>query len=376
MIDPVGVYQMGPLHIEVLQDGDTWKLDLAGVPDGFEPGLIRLDDTRFQVERGPYHGAIFAFDDPDGGSAGPFPFTRIEPPYVEPPGYGLDPPTYQSDPDRDSAFVDLLGKTESGGRIEWDLPYAKHEFVRWTQRLDRFVFHSSTNPDIAEFLPIRDSMELQDHGGRGNLGAVYATHDGYWSMFFAIVDREKLRGSMRNGVQTWEAVDGRTTTTYQFSLEQESLAQRPFTSGAVYLLPRETFRRLPFYPNGPISDEWASEEPVRPVASLQVDPEDFPFLDQIAPHDETEFLSMFDRFLEVIAGATSFQEDDGLAVDLTWSPEIEASYQEWSVLSAAYLPVVEHRLEGGGATRTLVLHGPEPYLVGVKKRLEEITSAS
>jgi hypothetical protein len=367
---------MGPLTFEVLPDGESWKLDISGVPEGFEPGLVRLDETSFQVNRGPFHGAVFQFDDEAGGHAGPFPFTCVEGPYQEPPGYGLSPPPYGPDPNRDDAFAQLLEQTEPGDRIEWDLPYPKHEFVRWAQRLDRFVFHSSTNADIAEFLPIRDSMELQDHGGRGNLGAVYATHDGYWSMFFAIVDREKLRGSMRNGVHTWEAADGKTTTTYQFSLEQESLAQRPFTSGAVYLLPRETFRRLPFYQEGPISDEWASEEPVRPVASLLVDPEDFPFLDQVAPHDETEFLSMFDRFREVISGATSFRESDGLAIDLAWSPEIEGSYQEWSLLSGAYLPVVEHRLEGSGSTRTLFLNGPAPYVSGVKERLEEIISAS
>ena len=376
MIDPAGVYEINGLPLEVLEEGAQWKLVLAGVPEGFEPGLIRVDDSTFRVERGPMAGALLSFDGHEGGRVGPIPFARLERPYRQLPGYGLRPPPFVPDRERDGTFRDLLDRTEEGGRVEWDLPYPKHEFVRWAQRLDEFVFHSSTNRGIDEFQPIRNSMELLDHGGRGNLGAVYATHDGYWSMFFGIVDRERLRGSLRNGVYVWQAPDGRTTTTYQFSLDQESLRESPFTKGAVYLLPRSTFQRVPHYPGGPISDEWVSEQPVSPRASLLVEPDDFPFLDQIAGHDESEFLGMVDLFRELVARATAFDqpEDGGLVIDLEWSLEIDAMYAEWAALADRYMPVVARQLEGEGDSRTLLLHGPRPYLERVRERLEEFLS--
>jgi hypothetical protein len=370
MIDPSGVYQLAVFPMEVVPDGESWKLILPGAPGGFEPCLIRLSDTTFRIVRGPFHGGIVEFDGPDSGHAGPIPLTRLETPYEEPPGYGLEPPPYEPDPERDQVFAALLDQTEPGGRIEWDLPYPKHEFVRWAQGLDRFIFHSSTNRSIDEFVPIRNSIEFLNHGGRGNLGAVYGTHDGYWSMFFAIVDRSRLRGSIRNGVMRWEAPDGRIAFTYQFSVEQGSLSKRPFTSGAVYLLPRDTFRRLPYYPEGPISDEWASEEPVRPVASLLVEPEDFPFLDRIAGHDEREILEMFDRLRDVLSKATSYRDSDEMAIEVTWDTDTEADFERWSELAGHYIPDVQCRMEGEGLTRTLHLTGPGPFLYGVREQID------
>jgi hypothetical protein len=377
VIEPSGVFRMGELPLQVIPTGNEWKVILAGVPVGYEPGLKRLDGSSFRMERGPFSGAVITFDDPESGHAGPIPVVKIDDLYREPPGYGLRPPPDSPDPQRDRAFQDLLDRTPAGGRIKWGLPHPKHEFVRWAQRLDRFIFHSSTNTTIEEFQPKRDSMELADHGGRGNLGAVYGAHDGYWSMFFGIVDRDRLRGSMRNGVTRWESPDGRVTTTYQFSLEQESLASRPFTDGAVYLLPKDCFRRVPFYPDGPPSDEWVSDKPVRPVASLLVIPSDFPFLGQIAGHDETELLSMIDRFREVVSLAMSYEEfgASAIAIKLDWDESKQASYDLWAALAQEYMPVVGHRLDGEGPSRILHLDGPEPYIVQVKKRLDENLSA-
>jgi hypothetical protein len=372
VIDPSGVYQVAGLRIEVIPDGHDWKLVFGGVPGGFEPGLVRLDDSSFKVERGPFHDAVFVFDSPAGGRAGMIPFVRAEGKYEVEPGQGLAPPPLNADPKRDESFAELLAAAAPGARVEWGLSYPKHEFVRWAQSLDRFVFHSSNNVGIAEFLPVRNSIELQDHSGRGNLGAVYATHDGYWSMFFAVVDRERIRGSIRNGVSYWEAPDGRTATTYNFSVEQGSLSGRPFTRGAIYLLPRDTFHRLPFYPDGPMSNEWASQEPVRPFASLLVEPDDFPFLDRIAGHEEPEFLSMLDLFGEVIGTAIAYRHDEDLRIEIEWSESNQAGFAEWTGLARRYIPDVNFSLEGDGDLRRLVLQGPDAYLNAVQERLDSI----
>jgi len=168
--------------------------------------------------------------------------------------------------------------------------YAPHRLVRWLMANRLVIFHGSNRLDLDELSPIRKSMELADTAGRGNLGAVYGTHDGLWSMFFAVVDRARLVGSIRNGVDSHRSVGGDELDLYHFSLHHESLSQRPFTTGAVYLLPRLRFERLPLYPGGPASHEWACDGPVRPLARLIVRPEDCPFLDQIGGHDDTELI--------------------------------------------------------------------------------------
>jgi hypothetical protein len=45
---------------------------------------------------------------------------------------------------------------------------------------------------------------------------------------------------------------------YNFSINQEQLDERPFTSGALYFLPRDTFTRLHLTPES-YANEWASQ---------------------------------------------------------------------------------------------------------------------
>ncbi|HEY5652035.1 MAG TPA: hypothetical protein VIW46_11340, partial [Acidimicrobiia bacterium] len=134
---------------------------------------------------------------------------------------------------------------------------------------DSVIFHGSNRTDIDEFVPQRASMELNDTGGRGNLGAIYGTHDGLWAMFFAIIDRGRLRGSIRNGSTRYETPDRtQSVDRYHFSVHHEMLESAPYTTGALYLLPRAAFDRVPIYPGGPLSNEWACHEPIRPLARL------------------------------------------------------------------------------------------------------------
>ena len=194
MIDPTGTYEVGGMPLNITADGPGWSINMAGVPEGFEPGMVRINDSAFRIVRGPFDGGIVAFNQDGSASIGPLPMGRVDGSYVEQIGSGLIAPPHADDPERDEAFADVLSGTPHGGRIEWTLQYPKHEFVRWAMDLDQFIFHSSNNTTIAEFVPIRTSVELQDHGERGNLGAVYGTHDGFWSMFFGVVDRKTGAG--------------------------------------------------------------------------------------------------------------------------------------------------------------------------------------
>jgi hypothetical protein len=106
------------------------------------------------------------------------------------------------------------------------------------------------------------------------------------------------------------------------------------------------------------------------VASLIVEPDAFPFLDQIAGHDEGEILEMFERFDELMGKATSYRDGDEMAIELSWDPETESRFERWSDLAGRYMPDVECRLEGEGPSRTLHLRGPAPFLDGVAAQVE------
>lgn len=108
-------------------------------------------------------------------------------------------------------------------------------------------------------------------------------------MYFAIVDRAKSR-SLINACIYVELPDGSLgEPRYCFSVSRQAIAQQPYRSGTVYLLPRAPFVRQPPIQFG----EWrihtaqlAGLEPVFPLAKLAVTPDDFPFLAQMRAHDD------------------------------------------------------------------------------------------
>ena len=90
-------------------------------------------------------------------------------------------------------------------------------------------------------------------------------------------------GAQRNG----ENHRGRHQTPAS-SQPIRSPAQEPWRPGTVYLLPADTFEQdaIDDDPDGSFeSAERASLEPVIPVAKLTVEPDDFPFRQQIRRHD-------------------------------------------------------------------------------------------
>ena len=77
---------------------------------------------------------------------------------------------------------------------------------------------------------------------------MYGTHDGLWPLFFAIVDRQRISGSIRNGVAYFYNEDGDSVATYNFSINEKWLPEQPWRTGTLYILPRDTFHRLETVP--------------------------------------------------------------------------------------------------------------------------------
>jgi hypothetical protein len=145
--------------------------------------------------------------------------------------------------------------------------------------------HGSGDPNIALFEP-RQSNDLNEFG---NQKAVYAASDGLWAMFFAIVDRDRVKSITNACIRLADESGALHGPYYVFSVSQAALPSQPWRTGTVYLLPRSTFTIQPPMAVGSNKvhiAQVASFVPVQPLAKLTVAPADFPFLMQIRGHDD------------------------------------------------------------------------------------------
>lgn len=204
------------------------------------------------------------------------------------PDYWLTRPGKELDEESQAAFDELLKATlGSGGcpTIPFTLPWSKWQFLCYLADHHGIAMHGSGNANIALFEP-RQSNDLNEFG---NQKAVYAASDGLWAMFFAIVDRERVTSITNACIRIEEDTGAVHGPLYVFSVSRSALANQPWRTGTVYLLPRDTFTTQPPMAFGSSLVHFAqlaSFEPVQPLAKLTVTPDDFPFLMQIRGHDD------------------------------------------------------------------------------------------
>jgi hypothetical protein len=351
MPDFTGHYAFDTFAFEVLALEDGLGVRMFGAPEGFEIPLAPTDDPlTFVLQGGPAPGAPGTFqmegDRVTGVDvAGQLTLERLDgpPELPEPHGQGLFAPDVEFDDAKRATFDQILSEVDQGtGReIDWSFPYPKHEFLQYAAGLDRYIFHGSGDLDIEEFVPRRSSTESFDRSGRGNVMGIYGTHDGLWPMFFSVIDRSRIDGSIRNGFTTLHGSDGAEARMYNFSVTRENLPGRPFREGMLYLLPRTTFTQLAMMPGGPLTNEWASEEPLRPLARLRLVPEDFPFLEQIGGHDDGPVLELQQLSTEIYdAVATASEVEGGYAMRLGWTDDLAATFVRWAPMMRLFFPGV------------------------------------
>ena len=204
------------------------------------------------------------------------------------PDYWLTRPEVNFDERTQSAFDALLQTTLGNGEcptVPFDLPWPKWQFLCHIADHHGIALHGSGDPQIALFEP-RQANDLNEFG---NQKAVYAASDGLWAMFFAIVDRDRVKSITNACVRLADETGRLHGPYYVFSVSQSALASRPWRMGVVYLLPRGTFAAQPsitFGSNKVHIAQLASTVPVEPLAKLTVTPADFPFLMQIRGHDD------------------------------------------------------------------------------------------
>jgi hypothetical protein len=204
------------------------------------------------------------------------------------PDYWLTRPNETFNEEARFVFDELLNTTLSTDgcpTVQFTLPWPKWQFLCHVADHHDIALHGSGNPDIELFEP-RQSSDLNEFG---NQKAVYAASDGLWAMFFAIVDRERVKSVANACVRLEEDSGAVHGPLYVFSVSQSALPDQPWRTGTVYLLPRQTFMTQPPMAFGASKvhiAQLASFVPVQPLAKLTVTPEDFPFLAQIRGHDD------------------------------------------------------------------------------------------
>jgi len=204
---------------------------------------------------------------------------------MERPSWWLPRPGAQPDVRTRRAFDALYAEAVAAGpstAIDYRLDAPKWQFLCHLGDAGLVVMHGSGRDDIAQFEP-RQSNDVSAFGAQR---AVYASSDGIWPLFFAVIDRDGYDGTLVNASIRFG--DEREPA-YFFSLNADQLPSRPWRNGTVYLLPTDGFLAEPVINAGPdrvTSTQVVSLEPVVPLARLAVSPADFPFLDQVRGHDE------------------------------------------------------------------------------------------
>lgn len=212
---------------------------------------------------------------------------------VTPPPHLLTRPPVAVDPEAIAAFDALYDDAVAAGPaapIDYALPWPRWQFIAHISDTRGVVVHGSQNKAIDLFEP-RQSNDAHPFGDRA---AVFGSTDGLWSMYYAILDRATYPMLLVNAAVRLEGEGGQLgEPLYFFSISDKALAQRPYAPGMIYFLPSDGFESMAPIMAGPTRvhvAQNASLSPVRPLARIAVEPEDFPFLAQMRGHDDETVL--------------------------------------------------------------------------------------
>jgi hypothetical protein len=209
------------------------------------------------------------------------------------PDFLLPRPPIDMSPEKQKAFDDLWQSRPEGGLIDYHLSYPKWQFLSYLCETRELVLHGSQNQLIDTVQP----REANDMRAFSNQRAIYATTDGIWVIYFAILDRQRYRGlSLFNSCfQARLSADELSGPLYFFSITHSALIQKPWCQGAVYILPRQSFKREASQQVQGVEiifPHWISSSPTLPLGKVQVGPDDFPFLCQIHGHDNEKLVAL------------------------------------------------------------------------------------
>jgi hypothetical protein len=206
---------------------------------------------------------------------------------MQPLDYLQPQPPFDLPREKQLAFDGLMNSTPARAWVDYSLPYPKWQFLTYLCQSRQVVLHGSQYITI-EVVEPRAAQDIKAFSAQN---AVYATTDGIFVIYFAMVDRQRFQPlSLFNTCLTIQTPAGKMLgPLYLFSLTRSALLQKPWCEGAVYILPDRNFEQEPAQAiDGAkvILAQCASHHPAVPMAKIRVGPQDFPFLSEIHGHDD------------------------------------------------------------------------------------------
>ena len=205
----------------------------------------------------------------------------------------LPRPPFDLSPEKLKAFEDVWQATNRGDIVDYHLPHPKWQFLSHLCETKELVLHGSQTQDIRAVEP----RQANDVRAYSNQRAIYATTDGIWAIYFAILDRKKYPGMSLFDVCVRVRVSAEqfSDPMYFFSVTYSVLLQKPWCEGMIYILPRQSFEQEPpqqYQGMEIVFPHWISPLPADPVARLRVGPQDFPFLAQTHGHNNAKLVEL------------------------------------------------------------------------------------
>jgi hypothetical protein len=209
------------------------------------------------------------------------------------PSFLLPRPSFDKTPEMMVAFDYLFQSTSIGGFIDYSLPFPKWQFLSYLCETKNLVLHGSQNLEIELVEP----RQANDKKAFSNQIAIYATTDGIFVLYFAILDRRKHPEMtlFNSCLQARISPDQFSEPLYFFSITQSVLIQKPWCTGVIYILPRQSFiQESTQQAQGTdiIFPHWISYRSAQPIAKLLVTRDDFPFLEQIHGHNDEKLIQL------------------------------------------------------------------------------------
>jgi len=155
-----------------------------------------------------------------------------------------------------------------GGALDYPMSVPKWALLQYLVKRRGMLLHGSRTAGINVLHPVSHSWG----GGRtSDQPGVFAVDHALMAMYFGIVDRTKVP-SLSNGLSELTRPDGTLVHGFQLGADCIALSGRPFIDATVYIVPPDTFSMM---------GELTSLVPVRPLASLSIEPRDFPLTEYL-----------------------------------------------------------------------------------------------
>jgi hypothetical protein len=120
--------------------------------------------------------------------------------------------------------------------IDYDLPDSKSDLLNYLCDWRGYVMHGSPLHDLDLLAPVRKSRDNHEFGNRQQ---IFGSPDAMWAMWFAILDKSKVKLTNNGCVRLGRGPQ--RVKYYHFELPKSNEENKPFGQGMIYIACGEDF---------------------------------------------------------------------------------------------------------------------------------------